>query len=320
MSTAGLINKYVWFVTTIYNRGPISLADIQRHFQLHFGLDRELDERTFHRYTDAVEELFDIDIKYDRARKGYVIADCTGIDNMAMRKWLIHTFSVNGILHESQNLKKRILLEEVPSGQEYLTRIVDALREDCVLQITYHSFHRGKTSTFEVEPWCVKLFEQRWYMLGKSEGYDEPRIYALDRIKALEQAKRTFKLPKKFDAEKFFADYYGIIISDVEFEVESVALRVDAWQSNYLRTLPLHHSQVEVECNDDYSIFEYYLCPTFDFRQKLLSLGGSVYVLAPLTLRKMIHSEADAIAKSNVADMCSEYKFKVHRQHKVAIE
>lgn len=49
-------------------------------------------------------------------------------------------------------------------------------------------------------------------MLGKSEEYDEPRIYALDRIKALEQAERTFKLPKKFDVEKFFADYYGIII------------------------------------------------------------------------------------------------------------
>ena len=53
-------------------------------------------------------------------------------------------------------------------------------------------------------------------MLGKSEEYDEPRIYALDRIKALEQAERTFKLPKKFDVEKFFADYYGIIIGEAD--------------------------------------------------------------------------------------------------------
>ena len=55
MSTAGLINRYVWFVTTIYNRGPISLADLQHRFESHFGRGEELSERQFHRYTDAVE-------------------------------------------------------------------------------------------------------------------------------------------------------------------------------------------------------------------------------------------------------------------------
>ena len=118
-------------------------------------------------------------------------------------------------------------------------------------------------------------------MLGKSEGYDELRLYALDRIKALEPTECKFKLPKKFDAEKFFEDYYGIIISDDDFDVEPVALKVDSWQSKYLRTLPLHHTQVEVEHNDEYSIFEYRLCPSFDFQQKLLSMGDSVGVLAP---------------------------------------
>ena len=233
MSTAGLINRYVWFVTTIYNRGPISLEDIQRRFESHFGLGEELSERQFHRYTDAVEELFDIEIKYSRTQRGYVIADREGIDNMGMRKWLIQTFSVNNILHESQDLKNRILLEDVPSGQQHLTTIVDAMRESVVLLMTYHSFHREEPSTFEVEPYCVKLFEQRWYMLGMS---DKLRIYALDRIKALEPTERTFKLPKKFDAEKFFEDYYGIIISDEDFDVESVALKVDSRQSKYLRT------------------------------------------------------------------------------------
>ena len=171
MSTAGLINRYVWFVTTIYNRGPISLEEIQHRFESHFGRGEELSERQFHRYTDAVEELFDIEIKYSRSQRGYVVADREGIDNMGMRKWLIQTFSVNNILHESQELKNRILLENVPSGQQHLTTIVDAMRESVALSMTYHSFHRDEPSTFEVEPYCVKLFEQRWYMLGKSEGY-----------------------------------------------------------------------------------------------------------------------------------------------------
>ena len=314
MSAAGLINRYVWFVTTIYNRGPISLEEIQSRFESHFGRGEELSERQFHRYTDAVEELFDIEIKYSRSQRGYVVADREGIDNMGMRKWLIQTFSVNNILHESQDLKNRILLENVPSGQQHLTTIVDAMRESVALTMTYHSFHREEPSTFEVEPYCVKLFEQRWYMLGKSEGYDELRLYALDRIKALEPTERTFKLPKKFDAAKFFEDYYGIIISDDDYDVCPVALLVDAQQSNYLRTLPLHHTQVEVERNDKYSIFEYRLCPTFDFRQKILSMGGAIEVLAPQDLVYQMKDEGNGIVVANMFPEMSYHKFKVYKK------
>ena len=310
MSTAGLINRYVWFVTTIYNRGPITLEEIQRRFESHFGRGEELSERQFHRYTDAVEELFDIEIKYSRTQRGYVVADREGIDNMGMRKWLIQTFSVNNILNESQDLKKRILLEDVPSGQQHLTTIVDAMRESAALSMTYQSFGKSEPSTFEVEPYCVKLFEQRWYMLGKSEGYDELRLYALDRIKALEPTERKFTLPKKFDAEKFFADHYGIIIGDDEFDVGPVALKVDWWQSKYLRTLPLHHTQVEVERNDEYSIFEYRLCPSFDFRQKILSMGATTRVLAPATLIAKLRAEGIV----EPAQQNEEYKFKVYKK------
>ena len=310
MSTAGLLNRYVWFVTTIYNRGPISLSDLQRRYESQFGRGEELSERQFHRYTDAVEELFDIEIKYSRSQRGYIVADREGIDNMGMRKWLIQTFSVNNILHESQELKNRILLENVPSGQQHLTTIVDAMSESVALSMTYHSFHREEPSTFEVEPYCVKLFEQRWYMLGKSEGYDELRLYALDRIKALEPTERKFKLPKKFDAAKFFEDYYGIIIGDEEFDVEPVALKVDSWQSKYLRPLPLHHSQVEVERNDELSIFEYRLCPSFDFRQKILSMGATTEVLAPAELIAKVREEGIA----EYAQPNEEYKFKVYKE------
>ena len=314
MSTAGLINRYVWFVTTIYNRGPISLEEIQHRYESHFGRGEELSERQFHRYTDAVEELFDIEIKYSRSQRGYVIADREGINNMGMRKWLIQTFSVNNILHESQDLKNRILLENVPSGQQHLTTIVDAMRESVALSMTYQSFWMDEPATFEVEPYCVKLFEQRWYMLGKSEGYDDLRIYALDRIKALEPTERKFKLPKKFDAVKFFEDYYGIIISDDDYDVCPVALQVDAQQSNYLRTLPLHHTQVEVERNDEYSIFEYRLCPTFDFRQKILSMGGAIEVLAPQDLVYQMKNEGNGIVVANMFPEMAYHEFKVYKK------
>ena len=310
MSTAGLIKKYVWLLSTVHNRGPISLANIQSRFRNQFG--EELSERQFHRYTDAVESLFDIEIKFDRSWNGYVIADREELKDMGMRKWMIQTFSVSSVLHESQDLKNRILLENVPSGQQHLTTIVDAMRESVALSMTYQSFHREEPSTFEVEPYCVKLFGQRWYMLGMS---DKRRIYALDRIKTLESTERKFKLPKKFDAAKFFEDYYGIIISDDDFDVEPVALKVDSWQSKYLRTLPLHNSQVEVERNEKYSIFEYRLCPSFDFQQKLLSMGDSAGVLAPVLLKDILRKKAEKTANNNAsAGMGSQYHFKVYKK------
>ena len=312
MSTATLLNKYIWAITTIHHRGPISFKDLQSRYESQFARGEVLSERTFHRYKEAAMELFDIEIKYDCVRKGYVVANRDGIDNMAMRKWLLQTFAVNSVLHESQELKNRILLENVPSGQQHLTTIVDAMRENKVLSMTYHSFHREEPSTFEVEPYCVKLFEQRWYMLGMS---DKLRIYALDRIKALEPTERTFKLPKKFNAEEFFKDYYGIIISDDDFDVCPVALRVDAWQSNYLRTLPLHHTQIEVERNDEFSIFEYRLCPSFDFRQKILSMGSSIRVLAPSDLVLMMRDEVQAaIDNYMTTDEDKIYKFKIYKK------
>ena len=148
-------------------------------------------------------------------------------------------------------------------------------------------------------------------MLAKSEGYDELRLYALDRIKALEPTERKFKLPKKFDSTKFFEDYYGIIIGDENFDVEPVALKVDSWQSKYLRTLPLHYSQKEVECNEEYSIFEYRLCPSFDFRQKILSMGVAVEVLAPTKLIAKVREECIA----ECAQPNEEYKFKVYKKY-----
>ena len=72
----------------------------------------------------------------------------------------------------------------------------------------------------------------------------------------------------------------------------------------------LHHTQVEVERNEEYSIFEYRLCPSFDFRQKLLSMGGSVEVLAPTELIAKVREEGIAEhAQSN-----EEYKFNVYKR------
>ena len=65
-------------------------------------------------------------------------------------------------------------------------------------------------------------------------------------------------------------------------------LKVGSFQAKYLHTLPLHHSQKVLERNDKYTIFSYFVSPTFDFKQELLSLGDTIEVLEPLSLRRDI--------------------------------
>ena len=281
-----LLNKYVWLVETIYKAGNITFEELNEKW-----LDNDMSEgvelalRTFHKWRIAAEEMFGLIIECER--KGgyhYYIANADEIKRGSLRSWLLNTISVSNLLIDNQNLKERIVLEEIPSGQEYLSTIIEAMKKNQVLRITYQSYWRDESSTFELEPYCVKLFKQRWYLVGRSTHYKQVRIYALDRILNLETTEKKFKMPKKFNPAEFFEDFYGIIARE-HANVETVRLKVSAEQSNYLRSLPLHSSQKELVRSGDYSIFELRLCPEFDFQQEILSKTPEIEVLSPDWLR-----------------------------------
>ena len=73
-------------------------------------------------------------------------------------------------------------------------------------------------------------------------------------------------------------------------DAEPLTIRLKAYKEkpNYLRSLPLHHSQCEIESNNDYTIFEYKISPTYDFIQEILSHGNQLEVLSPETFRQQI--------------------------------
>jgi hypothetical protein len=284
-----LLNKYVWLVETIYNAKYISFEEINRRWlddDISEGL--EIPKRTFHTWIHEVEEMFGLVIQCQRVG-GYLyyIENAEEIKNGGMRNWLLNTISTSNLLMEYRQLKDRILLEEVPSVRDHLSPILAAMKTDMTLRITYQSYWRDESSTFELEPYCVKLFKQRWYLVGRSPHYDQVRIYALDRILSLETTEKKFRMPKKFDPAAFFEDFYGIIAHE-NAKVETIRLKVSTDQSNYLRSLPLHPSQKEVEKGEGYSIFELRLCPEFDFQQEILSQSPEIEVLSPEWLREEI--------------------------------
>ena len=125
-------------------------------------------------------------------------------------------------------------------------------------------------------------------MVARSPYLDKILVYSLDRIIGLEQDKeKKFKLPQTFDASGDYDECFGVIVGDGT-NVENVKLKVSVGQANYLRSLPLHHSQQELERTDTYSIFHFWVRPSYDFQQEILWHGEEMEVLEPLWLREEI--------------------------------
>lgn len=289
--SASLFNRYIWLVNTISRRGKISLEEINECWRVspYNESHDTIPERTFHRHKEAIKTLFDVDIKCDRSDSNrYYIANEEELENNYMRKWLLGTFAVDQLSREAKHLKGRILFEDIPSGQQYLEQIIEAMRDNRTLRLHYRTFGDSFSNT-EVEPYCVKVYARRWYMLSRSLSDRKLRIYALDRIVELQISENSFVLPRDFDAETYFAGSYGVIVNN-GCKREIIRISVDKNQRNYLRTLPLHSSQTEIQTDEEYSVFEYFLSPTIDFCQALLSLGDSAQVLSPNHLREQMRA------------------------------
>lgn len=284
-----LLNKYVWLVDTIYKAKYISFEKINELWlddDMSEGL--EIPKRTFHTWIHEIADMFGLDIQCQRVG-GYLyyIENADEIREGGLRNWLLNTISTSNLLMENRQLKDRILLESIPSGQDFLATVMEAMKKNRLLEITYKGFGKNHESTFPVAPYCVKLFRQRWYMVGNSVYEDKIRIYSLDRIQEAQLSEETFKYPAKFSPEKFFKGCFGII-RDSDCMIETVKLKVCAYQADYLRSLPMHPSQKETEHNADYSIFTLQVRPTFDFIQELLWNGDAIEVLEPQWLREDI--------------------------------
>ena len=289
-----LLHKYLWLVDTIYRSDGITFEQLNARWlksDLSEGL--ELPKRTFHKWRVAVEELFGLIIDCER-KNGYrfFIRNKEILRGDSLSGWLFNTLSTGYKLERHKTIKDRIVLEDVFTGDDLLSTILDSLHSNTRLVVTYKRFGGDAESTFEVEPYCLRMFRQRWYLVARSISFPQPRIYALDRIVSVEPTAEVFTYPEEFSAERYFAPWYGVIVDD-SMEAEAVELKVHDSHVGYLRTLPLHKSQQEVEQTAEYSVFRLTLAPTFDFEQAILGLGEYVEVLSPRWFRERIASRVN---------------------------
>ena len=281
-----LFSRYIWLIDTIKRYGNITREELNERWKRSpYSNGEALPRRTFYNYRTAIEELFKINIECNPSTFEYYIDD-GNVHNESVTNWLLNSAAMSSVLSGSREVSDRIFLEDVPSAREYLSLIIDAVKEAHPIRFTYQPFSRiNATPGILLEPYFLKIFRQRWYVIGRNVKEDTIKTYALDRIREAVVLPDTFELPDDFDIENYFRDSFGIVVD--HSEAKRVSIRTDPRQAKYLRALPLHHSQDEI-IHDSYSIFSYKLQLTPDFVQELLSYGPRITVIEPPELRAMI--------------------------------
>lgn len=312
---ANLFGRYVWLMDILRRYKRLTFQEINELWQESgLGYGEELPLKTFHNHKKAIKDIFDVYIECDR-KDGYryYIDEPERIEGNNLRSWLISSYATLNQIQADNKLEDRIIFEEIPSGQTWLTCIADAMRRNHVLSITHQGFGKPEPSTFDIEPYFLKVVKRRWYVVARSPYYSERNkeqgvkpsdvylVYALDRISDIQDTGRTFKMKKNFDVHSYFEGCCGVITSNESSQ--KIVLRAYNGFADYLRTLPLHESQREIGSDDESTLFEYHLKPTFDFYQLVLAQGDQVEVLEPDPVREEMRNFAQ-----NMLDYYTEKK------------
>lgn len=290
--------KYIWLIDTIYQSGNegISyerLCEMWNASSLSQGKKYPL--RTFHNHRNEIKDVFNVSIRCRKSTNTYYISD-EGRTNPLLKK-ILELISVNQVVGENESLLARMQMEVRPGGECYLSKVMDAISKNHLLQLEYKPYWSEKELVYSsFAPFALKEFKGAWYLLGTREGtgFEWVDLKDVTDIKVLQD---TFTPPTEDAIAAALTENFGTKVETIE--TQEITVKVRASLASKLRANPLHTSQRELERKRSYSIFYYYLKPTEDFLNEILSFGSAVEVMMPLSLRSEILKEAKKIIRIN---------------------
>ena len=308
-----LIGKYIWLIQTLTAAGErgLTFKELCEKYSRRFGL--VYSRRTFNNHRLAVADLFGIDIYCDRRTNCYFIPYGGDVlDNDESIGWLVNTFTVNNLLSlGKERLSGRVSVEEIPSGQKYLTAIMQAMEDGKELEIVYGKYSSDSFETLHIQPLAVKEHEKRWYLVafcheraasgGSGAGNDDMnawRVYGLDRIASLQMTEVSFKMPKDFDVDGIFSQSYGIYFPKAGQKPVTIRFKVTDEEARYLRDLPIHRSQAEEgKAEGGGIIFRIRVIPNRNLTMEFCRHAGRLEVLEPEAVRREVMEELEKAYK-----------------------
>lgn len=308
-----LIGKYIWLVQSLIaaGGGGMTFKELNEKYSRRFG--QAYSRRTFNNHRLAVADLFGIDIDCDRSTNRYFIPYSGDVlDNNESIGWLVNTFTVNSLLSlGKERLSGRVSVEEIPSGQKYLTAIMQAMEDGKELEIVYGKYSSDSSETLHVQPFAVKEHEKRWYLVAfcheragadrRNDDINAWRVYGLDRITSLQVTDVTFRMPKDFDVDGIFSQSYGIYFPKAGQKPVTIRFKVTDEEARYLRDLPIHRSQVEENAaKGDGRIFRIRVIPNRNLTMEFCRHAGRLEVIEPEEVKLSVKEELEKAYKQYI--------------------
>jgi proteasome accessory factor B len=290
MSKRGYISRYLLILKKLKSKPYSTYEELQGYLENQFDylqmqddtLNIGFSKRTLQRDIQEIRNIFGVDIEYSKTSKGYFINQ-SEMENMNFQR-MIEAFDMFNSLNLAQDLTPFIHLEKrKPQGTDNLYGLLHAIKNKFQIKFSYQKFWEDEISQRAVEPYALKEFKNRWYILAKDSKEGNIKSFALDRLANLEITNKTFEFPKTYNIEESYRYCFGII-SPGDEEPQEIILSFDPFQGKYIKTLPLHDTQQVLVDNEDELQIKLKLCLTHDLIMELLSFGDNMKVLKPDTL------------------------------------
>lgn len=263
--------------------------DILDYFE---DIERGFDERTLYRLNEKLSNNFGIEIVFDYANNGYFfdVENSTNSESFLSLLEILTTaelFSTN--FKEKNNalsfieFENKAAIEHIPNFKI----VLDAIEQQLPITFRHHSFYHLKEQDYNLKPYFLKQYQNRWYIIGETEkGY---RTFGIDRLNDITVGTKKFKRKTEEAIDKF-RNVIGL--NYIDHKMEKIKLSFHISQKPYIVSLPLHHSQKEINVDNQKSFdIELSIHPNFEFRQQVLKYGSLVKVLEPKWLAEEIKEE-----------------------------
>ncbi|HRA71472.1 MAG TPA: WYL domain-containing protein [Flavobacterium sp.] len=255
-------------------------------------IERGFNERTLYRLNETLSNNFGIEIVFDYANNGYFFdqENSTNPESFLSLLEILTTAELFFTNFKEKNnalsfveFENKAAIEHIPNFKI----VLDAIQQQLPITFKHNSFYHLKQEEYTLKPYFLKQYQNRWYVIGESEnGY---RTFGIDRIENITIGSEKFKA-KTEEAKDKFSHVIGL--NYVDHKMEKVQLSFHISQKPYVISLPLHHTQKEINTDNENSFdIELRIHPNFEFRQQILKYGSLVKVLEPKWLAEEIKEE-----------------------------
>ena len=283
------LKKCLYLINLLERKGALTLKEINDYYQYSSLYDGdEILPRTFLRYKDYIDETFPCYIEFNARTGKYELHRHKALygEDDSLYDYLLSAYHIEGMTELALKHRNKIILTEAPTGVEHVQIILEAIDKKRGIECDYYSYNKKTVKQQILIPYFLRTWENRWYLVAEPDNHHHGQsVFALERMENVCLTKEKMLPSKKMTAEEYFDGSFGVNHSDDQ-KPEIIHIKVYGSQVDYVRALPIHESQKEIETTDEWSVFEYRIVPCYNFYQQLLWHRERLEVLEPQKIRE----------------------------------